>query len=131
MIIRILLTILIGIFGGLLGGALGFGQTSIVYPLLVLFNIIPEHKTLVGTLLFVVMFPISLLAVIEYRQRDQIDYLIGLLLTLSFLISTYYGSFINKYYSVRTIKLWSAVLFLILTLFLFYDLYNEKIEVKV
>jgi uncharacterized membrane protein YfcA len=124
MISRIVLTIFIGIISGLVSGTLGVGTTSIMYPLLLLFNVIPEHKTLIGTMLFVLLLPISLFAVIEYGKRQQIDYLIGGSLCLSFFFASYYGSILNKFYNDKTLKQLSAFLFLIITIYLFYDAYK-------
>ena len=120
---RIVLTILTGVISGLLGGTLGLVSRSVMYPLLIFFNIIPDHKTLIGTLLFILMFPISLFAVWEYKKRQQIDYLIGIILFVTFLFASYCGSFINKLCDDKMLKLASAFLFLFITIYLFYDCY--------
>ena len=58
--LRILVSIIIGIISGIIGGALGIGGTVFMLPLLLLTNIIPDYKTIVGTLLFSLLPPISL-----------------------------------------------------------------------
>ena len=97
--LRILVSIIIGIISGIIGGALGIGGTVFMLPLLLLTNIIPDYKTIVGTLLFSLLPPISLLAVIEFGKRRQIDYLISSLLFITYFFGAYYGAHINDKYS--------------------------------
>ena len=121
----VILSIIIGTIGGITGGALGLGGSTIMLPLIVLSKIIPDYKTLVGTLLFSILPPISILAVIEYSKRKQINYLVGTLIFIFYTIGAYFGSLINVKYSNKTL-IYSASFILFLTsASLLYIGYNE------
>jgi uncharacterized membrane protein YfcA len=105
----IILTILIGLFGGIVGGALGLAGTAVMLPLLVLANILPDYKTIIGTLLFTILPPLSILAVIEYGKRKQIHYTIGVILFIAYMVGAYFGALINVKYSDKTLIYWSAI----------------------
>lgn len=118
--LRILVSIIIGIISGIIGGALGIGGTVFMLPLLLLTNIIPDYKTIVGTLLFSLLPPISLLAVIEFGKRRQIDYLISSLLFITYFFGAYYGAHINDKYSTKTLIYASSIVLFIVSIMLFY-----------
>ena len=121
----VILSIIIGTIGGITGGALGLGGSTVMLPLIVLSKIIPDYKTLVGTLLFSILPPISILAVIEYSKRKQINYLVGTLIFIFYTIGAYFGSLINVKYSNKTL-IYSASFILFLTsASLLYIGYNE------
>jgi uncharacterized membrane protein YfcA len=117
---RYIIALLIGTIGGILGGALGLAGTSIMLPLLILSNILPNYHKMTGTLLFSILPPLSLLAVIEYGKRKQIDYLIGVLLFISYFIGAYYGAVININYTAKTLIYSSSLTLFIVSVVLFY-----------
>jgi uncharacterized membrane protein YfcA len=123
-ITTILLTIVLGCFSGVLGGAFGMGGTAFILPILIITKIIPDYKTIIGTLLFALLPPLSLLAVIEYGKRKQINYTIGFILFITYFFGAYYGSMINKYYSNKTLIYGSAISLLLVSLSLFYIAYT-------
>ena len=126
---NIILTIIIGSFSGIVGGALGLGGTPVILPALIMLNVIPDYKKVVGTILFSLLPPISLLAVFEYGKRKQIDYLLGTLLFISYFITAYYGSLINSMYSPRTLKYATSIAFIFIGLLFFYNArYSTIIE---
>ena len=43
-------------------------------------------------------FPISILAVLQYAKNDEIDYKVGLVLTVSYILFSYLGAVINNYF---------------------------------
>jgi len=121
-----LIAIAIGILTGVIGGGLGLAGTSIMLPLLLVSKIIPDYHTMVGTLLFSVLPPISLLAVLEYGRRKQIDYIIGIILFFAYFVGAYYGSIINDKYSDKTLIYASSFTLLIVSIFLFFIAYFHK-----
>ena len=123
---RIIIAIVIGTFVGIIGGALGLAGTTLMLPFLLLSNIIPDYHTLIGTMLFSILPPISLLAVIEYGRRKQIDYLIGILLFVAYFFGAYYGSIVNKYFSDKALMYTSSVVMFIVSLLLFYVGFTRK-----
>jgi uncharacterized membrane protein YfcA len=124
--LRIITTLLIGFISGIMGGALGLGGSVFMLPLLLLSNIIPDYKQLVGTLLFSLLPPISLLAVIEFGRRKQIDYLIGTILFITYFFGAYYGSFINAQYSTRSLIYVSSLVLFSVSIILFYIAFFSK-----
>ena len=121
----VILSIIIGTIGGITGGALGLGGSSIMLPLIVLSKIIPDYKTLVGTLLFSILPPISILAVIEYSKRKQINYLVGTLIFIFYTIGAYFGSLINVKYSNKTLIYTASFVLFLTSISLLYIAYNE------
>lgn len=121
-----LIAIAIGIVTGIIGGGLGLAGTAIMMPLLLLTNIVPDYQTMIGTLLFFALPPISLLAVIEYGKRKQIDYIIGTLLFFAYFFGAYYGSIINQKYTDKTLIYASSFILLIVSVSLFFIGYYHK-----
>lgn len=68
---NIILTLVLGTMSGILGGAFGLGGTAFILPVLIISKIIPDYKTIVGTLLFALLPPLSLLAVVEYAKENK------------------------------------------------------------
>jgi uncharacterized membrane protein YfcA len=112
-LVRLILTLTIGTIAGIIGGALGISTSFIMLPLLLVFNIIPDYKMAVGTILLAILPPISLLAVIDYYQRKSIDIGVAILLCVSYFLAAKYGAILNKEYSNKVLKYWTAaILFL-------------------
>jgi uncharacterized membrane protein YfcA len=107
-IVRVLLTILVGSISGVIGGALGINASFIMLPALLLFNIVSDYKMAVGTILLAILPPISFLAVVDYYERKQIDVVVSVLLCISYFLAAKYGSIINKNYSSKILKYWTA-----------------------
>ena len=124
--INIIYSILIGTLSGILGGAFGLGGSFIMLPGLILLNVVKDFNTAVGTILFSLLPPVSLLAVIEYYKRDQVDMKIGTILFITYFIAAYFGSKINAMYSQKTLEYACATVFLMITIFFYYHAYNLK-----
>ena len=82
--IKIVYAILVGLLSGILGGAFGLGGSFVMLPGLILLNIVPNYQTAVGTILFSLIPPVSLLAVLEYSKKKQVDYVIGTILFIAY-----------------------------------------------
>jgi uncharacterized membrane protein YfcA len=119
MMYRFILTILVGLVSGTIGGAFGLGGLFMV-PGILLFNIVPDYKTAVGTVILSMVPPISLLAAIEYYKREQIDITISMLLCISFFFGAYIGSVINGNYNVKRLEYVASFLFLLISIYFFY-----------
>jgi uncharacterized membrane protein YfcA len=92
---KIIFTILIGIISGIIGGSTGVMASFIITPALYLLGIVPTYSKAIGTTLFFGLFPISLLAVLEYAKYDKVDYKIGLILAFTYVFFSYLGSKLN------------------------------------
>ena len=121
-------TVLVGTIAGILGGAFGLGGSFMMIPGILLLKIVPDYKTAIGTGLFTVLMPITLLAVMEYRKLNKIDYKISFILFVSYIIAAYYGSIINKIVDVKMLKYGSAFTFLLISIFYFYLAYTSEPE---
>ena len=119
--IKILYAIIVGTLSGILGGAFGLGGSFVMLPGLILLNIVPNYQTAVGTILFSLIPPVSLLAVLEYSKKKQVDYVIGTILFI-----TYFIEKINGLYDEKTLKYGCATTFLIITMYFYYDAYIHK-----
>lgn len=124
--LNILYSILIGTLSGLLGGAFGLGGSFVMLPGLILLNVTKDFNTAVGTILFSLLPPVSLLAVIEYYKRDQVDVKIGTILFITYFLAAYFGSLINKMYDQKTLEYACASVFLMITIYFYYHAYNLK-----
>jgi uncharacterized membrane protein YfcA len=118
--LRYVYSVIIGIVSGLLGGAFGLGGAFVMLPGVILLNVIPDFKSAVGTILFSLLPPISLLSVIEFGKRNQVDYTVGTILLVTYFFSSYYGSLINSYYDNKTLQFYCAISFLLISFYFFY-----------
>jgi len=117
---------IIELFFGLLSGVL-MGITGIPgLPLLILifdYLKIDEYKKILGAILFVNLFPISVGSVWEFYKNKQIDFTMGWIVLLSTIIGGFIGSKLavdDKFkLSQKNIKYISAI-FSIFTGILFY-----------
>jgi uncharacterized membrane protein YfcA len=124
--INIIYTVLIGALSGILGGAFGLGGSFVMLPGLILLNVVKDFNTAVGTILFSLLPPVSLLAVVEYYKRDQIDIKIGTILFVTYFLAAYLGAKINKMYDQKTLEYACATVFLMITIYFYYHAYNLK-----
>jgi len=116
----------VGITSGILGGAFGLGGSFIMLPGVILLNIVPNYNTAIGTILFSLIPPVSLLAVFEYAKRKEVDYFVGTILFVTYFFAAYIGAYINKLYDAKTLEYGCAFTFLLITIYFFYRAYSEK-----
>jgi len=126
MSINIIYSIIIGTLSGILGGAFGLGGSFVMLPGLILLNVTKDFNTAVGTILFSLLPPVSLLAVIDYYKRGQVDVTIGTVLFITYFLAAYIGAKINKMYDQKTLEYTCATVFLMITIFFYYHAYNIK-----
>lgn len=122
--INILYSIFVGSLSGILGGIFGLGGTFIMLPGLILLNITKDFNTAVGTTLFSLLPPVSLLAVIEYYKRGQVDVTVGTILCITYFLTAYIGAKINKLYKQKTLEYACATVFLMITIYFYYHAFT-------
>lgn len=122
--IKILYTILIGVIAGLSGGALGQSGAEIMLPGLLILNLVPDFKTAAGTVLLAIIPPISLLAVLEYYKRGQVDVTISVILFITYFCVAYFGAYATKSMSSKTLEYITGFYFLIISIFFFWNAYT-------
>jgi len=128
---RIIFTILIGIITGIINGSTGLGGALIVIPCLVLFNIITDYTKIIGTTMFSILFPMSILSVFKYAKNNDIDYVIGITLTISILIFSYFGTlihlFLKKQNKLYILKYLSSIVLILSGIYFGYDAHTSKL----
>ena len=117
----IIMLIIIGFFTGVLGGMVGVGGGIILVPALVFIMGFPQMDAQ-GTSLALIMFPVGILAVIQYYKQGHVDFNIVFLLAIGFIIGSLLGSKISLAIPEQTVKKMFAVLMLIIACkMLFFD----------
>ena len=124
--IRILYASFLGIVAGFFGGLLGISGTIIMLPLITLFNIFSDYQTAIGTVLFGFEPVGSIFALIQYAKQNRIDYLIGINIALSYMLGSYIGAKYNTNFNEKSIKNMTAIILLILSMYMFYNAYKIK-----
>ena len=90
MIATALLVLLIGLSAGIMIGLIGIVGGIVLVPALVHLLHMDQH-TAQGTSLFVLLPPIGLGALLEYRKNGEVDFRAGILCALGMLIGGYAG----------------------------------------
>ena len=83
--------IIVGLLCGLSMGITGIIPMGIVIFLLDLFKI-GEYKTIIGSMLFVLVFPISIGSVYEFYKAKQINYKLSMIVLASIITGSTIGS---------------------------------------
>lgn len=122
----IIKTILVGIFTGIIGSFFGVIGSSILLPSLLFFNIVKDYDTAIGTILLTLVPPTTLLAVVEYNKRKQVNYEIGIILFICYFFASYIGAYFNKFFHQKILLYGCATLYLFITIFFYYYAYTVK-----
>ena len=108
----IIILVLIGLSAGFIGGALGVGGGIIIVPALVfIFGMTQHHAQ--GTSLAVLLFPVGILAVINYYKKGYVNFKFALILIVAFVLGSYFGSLFSISLPESTLKKLFGVLMLI------------------
>lgn len=99
----IYILIIIGLIAGVTGGSLGIGGGIIVIPALLIFMGYSQHSAQ-GTSLAMMIPPIGILAAINYYKHGHIDIKASLILVVTFVIGSYFGSLIAVNISGKTLQ---------------------------
>ncbi len=117
----ILLLVLIGLGAGILGGLVGVGGGIIIVPALVYFLGFSQHNAQ-GTSLGLLMLPVGIFGVLQYKSKGYVDYSVVALLAIGFLAGSYFGSKISLKISESLVKKLFAILMLVIAVkMLFFD----------
>lgn len=88
---EVLILLVVGLLAGFLSGLIGIGGGIVIVPVLVyLLNF--NQKTAQGTTLFMFLFPIGILGVHNYYKAGHLDYKTALIMAVTFVIGSYFGS---------------------------------------
>ena len=107
-----LLVLLIGFCAGIMVGLLGIGGGIVLVPALTYLLHMDQHSAQ-GTSLFVLLPPIGLGALLEYRKRGDVDIRAGILCAVGMLIGGYLGGRLAVPMSSAHLKAWFGAFFML------------------
>ena len=110
----------IALLGGIIGSMFGMSGAFIIIPLLLLFNVCSSQLTAQGTVLCMLLPPISIFAAYTYYKNKHIDLRIALIMIVFYMLGTLVGSNVAIKFSERRARLNFSVLLLILSGYIFY-----------
>jgi hypothetical protein len=120
-LITILILVLVGISAGILGGLVGVGGGIIIVPSLIYFLNFTQ-KNAQGTSLGLLLLPVGILGVLQYYKEGYVDLKIVGILSLGFLLGSYFGSKIALSLPQETVKKIFALLMILISFkMLFFD----------
>ncbi len=109
----LIILLLVGILAGFLSGLVGIGGGIIIVPVLVYFLGFTQH-TAQGTTLFMFLFPIGILSVINYHNAGYVDYKTAAIIAVTFIVGSYFGSKLAISIDPKTIKkIFGAIIILL------------------
>lgn len=97
------LYILIGLAGGIASGAFGIGGGAVMVPALVLLAGLTQHQAQ-GTVLAVLMVPVSVLAVMRYYAAGNVKVQMAILIGLGFVFGALIGAHYVQSLPEQTLK---------------------------
>jgi uncharacterized membrane protein YfcA len=87
----IIILLTIGLLAGFLSGTVGVGGGVIIVPMLVYLLGFEQHKAQ-GTSLFMFLFPIGILGVMNYYKKGFVDIKTALVICTTFILGSFLGS---------------------------------------
>ena len=105
--IQYIIECITGLLAGLILGITGIPAMGLLLLILDYFKI-TDYKTILGTIMFLNLFPISGSSFFEFYKAKQIDFVMGFILLISIIIGSSFGTklVISEDYklSTKTIK---------------------------
>ena len=118
---------LIGILSGILLGLTGILPLGF-FILLLKYLDVGDYKTIIGTVLYLILFPLSIGSVLEFYKAKKINFFVGNILLVTMIIGSYIGSKLvlddHFKFTEKTIKYISGVLTFIFSIAFFITAYN-------
>ncbi|MBC7861525.1 MAG: sulfite exporter TauE/SafE family protein [Bacteroidia bacterium] len=88
---EILILLAIGLVAGYMSGLVGIGGGLVIVPVLVYVLDYTQHKAQ-GTTLFMFLFPIGILGVMQYYKAGNVDWKAAAFISATFIIGNLLGS---------------------------------------
>ena len=117
---EIIILIAIGFFTGIVGGSLGLGGGIIIVPALVFILGFTQHYAQ-GTSLAVLLFPVGILAVINYAKNGYVNFKFAAILIVAFVLGSYLGSEISVHLPDKILKKIFGIFILLISLKMIFD----------
>jgi len=105
---------------GMVGAGVGNSGGTLMVAGLLASGVLRDVKTAVGTVLFSILPPVSLGAIIDYWKAGKVKWRMGIVLMIANIIgATIGGYFVMKFISNRGLELFYAVFLLLLSIYFF------------
>jgi len=115
----LLILLLVGVVTGFMAGMLGIGGALIMVPALIYILGFSQHMAQ-GTSLAVMLPPIGIIAAYNYWKAGQVDIKVAIILIITFLLGSYFGSKLATTLPQATLrKIFAILLLLVATRMLF------------
>ncbi len=114
-LVQLLILIFVGILAGMLAGMFGVGGAIVVIPVLVFILGLSQHDAQ-GTSLAFMLPPVGFLATWNYWKAGHVNWKFALVLSLAFIIGSYFGSHISIGISDKLIRKLFGVLMILVAL---------------
>lgn len=118
---QIAATVVIALIVGFFSGLQGISRDDLLIAALIGANVVADQATAAGTTLFSIVFPISIVAVWEYHKKGKVDYTLGTIIVIGYLISAYFGAKVNLAISESTTLLSIIIMQIITTVWFVYQ----------
>lgn len=117
---QLIILILIGLVSGILSGVFGIGGAIIVIPALIFILGLTQHQAQ-GTSLAFMIPPVGILAAWNYWKAGHVNWKFALILSLTFVIGAYLGSYFSLSIPDRTLRRLFGVLMILMALKLIFS----------
>ena len=118
---------LIGIILGLISGITGILFTGFAIVGLKYLDV-GDYKKIIGTTLYILLFPLSIGSIIEFYKAKKINFFVGNLLLITAIIGSYFGSklVLDERFKIteKKIKYITAILLLFSSMLFFIEAYK-------
>jgi hypothetical protein len=110
---EIIILVIIGLSAGLVSGMLGVGGAIIMVPALVFFFAMTQHQAQ-GTSLAVLVFPVGILAFLNYYKQGYVNFKIAIVIMIAFVVGSFLGSMIAIRVNEKLLKTIFGILIIVL-----------------
>lgn len=119
-------TVGLGLVAGLAGGALGQSGAEVMVPGLLILGIASNFKTAAGTVLLTILPPLSLMAIITYWKRNQVQVTTAVILMVTYFFAAWGGAYVTGEVKNSTLECISGVYFMLIGAFFLWNSWSGK-----
>uniref|UniRef100_A0A6C0E1M9 Membrane transporter protein n=1 Tax=viral metagenome TaxID=1070528 RepID=A0A6C0E1M9_9ZZZZ len=124
---NIIIAILLGLTSGILTGFTGISNIALVLAGLSITKIITDYKVIMGTVLYILMFPFTSGSVWHFYRDDKINFFIGNIIIVTMFLGSIIGTnFVlhsDLQISEKTINYTRSAIAFTLSIYFFYSAY--------
>lgn len=119
--------ILIGLLSGILLGLTGILPLGF-FILLLKYLDVGDYKTILGTVLYLIVFPLSIGSALEFYKAKKINFFVGNILLITMIIGSFLGSKLvldeRFQFTEKKIKYISAIMTFVASILFFINAYK-------